>query len=85
MVAASPMRKNIKPMVTTSCTTSGASTNRRMRTRSMSAPNSGATISTTNTSATHAGQPWLIRTSQYRKAMIIPMAPCAKLNTPDVV
>ena len=64
MVDARPIRKNISPMVTTSCTTSGACTNRRINTRSMTAPKSGATISTTNTSATHAGHPWLIRTSQ---------------------
>ncbi len=85
IVDASPIRKNISPMVTTSLTTSGASTSRRMRVRSMTAPNSGATISTTNTSAIHAGQRWLTRTSQYRNAMIMPTAPCAKLKTPDVV
>ena len=64
MVDASPIRKNISPMVTTSCTTRGACTNRRMSTRSMTAPKSGATISTTKISAIHAGHPWLIRTSQ---------------------
>ncbi len=58
------MRKNMSPMVTTSCTTSGASTRRRINPRSITAPNSGAAISTTNTIAIHAGHPWLMRTSQ---------------------
>jgi hypothetical protein len=64
IVAARPMRKNMRPIVTTSFTTRGVSTRRRINAQSTNAPNSGATISTTNTIATHAGQPWLIRTSQ---------------------
>ncbi len=64
IVAASPMRKNIRPIVTTSCTTSGVATSRRISDQSTKAPKSGATMKTTNTIATQAGQPWLIRTSQ---------------------
>ncbi len=54
----------MSPMVTTSWTTSWACTSRRINVRSINAPNNGAMINTTKISATQAGQPRLIRTSQ---------------------
>ncbi len=64
IVVARPMKKNMSPMVTTSCTTSRACTSLRMMNRSMVAPSSGAAIRITKISANGAGHPWLIRTSQ---------------------
>ena len=46
MPTARPIRKSIRPMVTTSCATSGAPASRRIRMRSISAPRIGAATST---------------------------------------
>ena len=45
----------------------------------------GATTPRVTSSASGVGQPWLMRSSQYTKARNIPMAPWAKLKTPDVM
>ncbi len=63
-VAASPMRKSIRPIVTTICDTSGAVVRRRMKTRSMNAPRSGAATSTVSNRATNVWMPALIFSSQ---------------------
>ncbi len=85
IVTAKPIRANIRPSVTTSCTTRLESTISRMRTRSMSAPSSGASTRIVRNSEIGAGMPRLTRSSQYTNAMNIPMAPWAKLKMPDVV
>jgi len=85
IVTANPIRANIKPSVTTSCTTSVELTISRMRTRSMSAPSAGAITRIVRNSAIGAGMPRLTRSSQYTNAMNIPMAPWAKLKMPEVV
>ena len=54
---AKPIMASIRPMVTTSCATSGASHIRRMRTRSTSAPNNGAATSTVSPTATSVFHP----------------------------
>ena len=64
IVAASPMSRNMSPIVTTSFTTSCVWARWRISSRSISRPSPGAATSTTNATASHAGQPRLTRTSQ---------------------
>ena len=85
MEAASPMNASISPIVTASWATSGASFSRRMSTRSMTPPSSGAATSTVKRNATSVWRPRSTFSSQYTNAISIPMAPCAKLKIPDVV
>ena len=63
-VAARPIRKSIRPIVTTSCDTNGAVVRRRMKTRSITAPINGAATSTVSRSATIVWMPALIFSSQ---------------------
>jgi hypothetical protein len=82
--AARPIRPSIRPIVTTSWATIGESVRNRMIPRSMSTPISGAATSTVSKIPTMVGSPMSTLNSQYTKARNMPMAPCAKLNTPDV-
>ena len=83
--AARPIRASVRPMVTTSWATNGESVRNRMIPRSMSTPMSGAATSTVSRIPTMVGSPMSTRNHQYTKARNMPMAPWAKLNTPDVV
>ena len=85
IVTARPIRANISPTVTTSCTTSDEPVSRRMSTRSMPAPNKGAMTKMQRISESGAGTPQSTRNCQYTNAMNMPMAPWAKLKMPDVV
>ncbi len=82
--AARPIRPSIRPIVTTSWATIGESVRNRMISRSMSTPMRGAATSTVSRIPTMTGSPMSTRNSQYTKARNMPMAPWAKLNTPDV-
>ncbi len=82
--AATPIRPSIRPIVTTSWATIGESVRNRMIPRSMSTPISGAATSTVSRMPTMVGSPMSTRNSQYTYARNMPMAPWAKLNTPDV-
>ena len=70
---------------TTSLVTSDTSWRPRKMTRSMVAPNSGATRQSMTRSEMGAGQPHSTRSCQYMKAASIPNAPWAKLKMPEVV
>ena len=56
-VAVRPTRNNIRPRVTTSWETSGAVDSRRMKSRSIDAPMTGAATSTVKASATSVWMP----------------------------
>ncbi len=71
--------------MTTSCVASDVSCSRRMMPRSMPAPNRGAITSNTMATASGVGSPHSTSSCQYVNAPSMPMAPCAKLNTPVVV
>ena len=71
--------------VTTILTTSEVPSIPRMITRSISAPNNGASTNTTSTIAGSVGTPHATWTCQYANAAIIENAPWAKLKTPEVV
>ena len=69
---ARPMSASMRPIVVTICATSGASARRRMRTRSISAPMSGAATNTVSNSATKVWIPQLTCSSQKMYAMNMP-------------
>ena len=85
-VTARPISASIRPIVTTSLATRGASVSRRISTRSMAAPNNGAKMNTVMSSANGS---WALPQStfscQYTNALNMPIAPWAKLKMPDVV
>ena len=90
MMSASPMKNASRPMVATSCATSGASASRRITSRSITAPTSGAMTNTTMISDGTVGIPQPPTSvpafiCQYTKAKNMPIALCAKLKMPDVV
>ncbi len=64
MKAANPMRASMRPMVTTSWATSGAAASRRIRSRSIPAPNSGAAMTTVTANARSVWSPRLTFSSQ---------------------
>ena len=81
---ARPIRPSIRPIVTTSWATIGESVRNRMISRSISTPMRGAATSTVSRIPTIVGSPMSTRSCQYTNARNMPMAPWAKLNTPDV-
>src|SRR4051812_36477822 len=82
---ASPMKANIRPMVTVSCTTSSLPCRCRMIARSRKIPSAGAITSTVSGTAITWGTPWFTDSSQSTYARNMPIAPCAKLKMPVVV
>ena len=75
----------MRPMVVTSCATSGASAILRISTRSINAPMSGAATNTVSIRATKVWIPQSTRNCQKTYARNMPMAPWAKLKMPEVV
>ncbi len=65
IVTASPIRATMRPIVTTSCATNGASVRRRMSTRSTTAPSTGATPATVISTASRVGTPQSTLSVQY--------------------
>jgi hypothetical protein len=84
-VVAMPYSSTSSPTVTTSDTPVGLPARGRISTFSMTIPKSGANTASTSSSDGHVPQPQSTFACQYRNAATIPMAPWAKLKTPDVV
>src|SRR3954469_22032477 len=80
-----PMRNTNRPSVTTRTTLTGESVSRRMTSRSRATPYAGAITSRTSAMEGHVPSPAWTCSCQYRNAMIMLVAPWAKLNTRVVV
>ncbi len=82
---ARPIRPTNSPTVTTSETLTGPSPRPRVTNRCTNQPVPGATTPSTRNSESHSGIPWRWLKSQKMKAMTMPNAPWAMLNTRVVV